>query len=94
VTRQQRIRWYGSAVALMAVGVIGGFVVPGLVGDIILLTLLTLGMGWILLLVFYEIGLSEDKARAKEDAERRRRQPDHEEPDRRPWLARRPRRPD
>jgi hypothetical protein len=93
VTRVQRIRWYGSAVALMAVGVIGGFVVPGLVGDIIRLTLLTLGMGWILLLVFYEIGLSEDKARAKEDEERRRRQPEHGEPERRPWLGRRPRRP-
>jgi uncharacterized membrane protein YfcA len=93
LAKQQRIRWYGSAAALMAVGVIAGFAVSGLVGDIIRLTLLTLGMGWVLLLVFYEIGLSEDKARAKEDEERRRHQPEHEEPDRRPWLRRRPRRP-
>jgi hypothetical protein len=93
VTRDKRIRWYGSAAGLIAVGVIAGFVVPGLVGDIIRLTLITLGMGWVLLLVFYEIGLSEDKARAKEDEERRRHQPEHDEPDRRPWLGRRPRRP-
>jgi hypothetical protein len=93
VTRDKRIRWYGSAAGLIAVGVIAGFVVPGLVGDIIRLTLITLGMGWVLLLVLYEIGLSEDKARAKEDEERRRHQPEHDEPDRRPWLGRRPRRP-
>ena len=93
MTRDKRIRWYGSAAGLIAVGVIAGFAVPGLVGDIIRLTLITLGMGWVLLLVFYEIGLSEDKARAKEDEERRRHQPEHDEPERRPWLGRRPRRP-
>jgi hypothetical protein len=78
----------------MAVGVVCGFAVPGIVGDIIRLSLLTLGMGWVILLVFYEIGLSEDKARAKEEEERRGRQPEHEEPERRSWLPRRPRRPD
>ena len=93
MTRQQRIRWYGSAVGLAAVGVICGFAVPGLVGDIIRLTLITLAMGWVILLVFYEIGLSEDKARAQEEEERRRRQPEHDEPEPRPWLPRRPRRP-
>jgi hypothetical protein len=93
MTREQRIRWYGSAAGLMIVGVVCGFAVPGLVGDIIRLTLLTLGMGWVILLVFYEIGLSEDKARAEEEKERRRLQPEHEEPERRSWLPPRPRRP-
>ena len=93
MTAHQRIRWYGSAVGLILVGVICGFAVSGLVGDIIRLSLITLGLGWMLLLVFYEIGLSEDKARAKEEEERRRRQPEHEEPKRRPWLPRPPRRP-
>ena len=77
----------------MAVGVICGFAVSGLVGDIIRLTLITVGFGWVLLLVFYEIGLSEDKARAREEEERRRRQPEHDEPPRRPWFSGRPRRP-
>jgi len=67
MTREQRIRWYGSAVGLIGVGVVCGFVVPGLVGAIIRLTLITLAMGWVILLVFYEIGLSEDKGRAKEE---------------------------
>lgn len=93
MTRAQRIRWYGSAVGLIAVGVVCGFAVPGLVGDIIRLTLITLAMGWVILLVFYEIGLSEDKARAKEEEERRGRQPEHDEREPRPWLPRRPRRP-
>lgn len=93
MTREQRIQWYGAAVGLMAVGVVCGFVVPGLVGDIIRLTLITLGMGWVILLVFYEIGLSEDKARAREEEERRGHQPEHHEREPRPWLPRRPRRP-
>ena len=90
---RQRILAYGSAAGLMLIGVICGFAVPGLVGDIIRLSLITLGMGAVLLLVFYEIGLSEDKARAKEEEERRERQPEHEEPQRQRWLPRRPRRP-
>ena len=88
---RQRILAYGSAAGLMLIGVICGFAVPGLVGDIIRLSLITLGMGAVLLLVFYEIGLSEDKALAKEEEERRRRLPRHEEsPPRRPWRPRRP----
>jgi hypothetical protein len=93
VTRRQRIRAYGSAAGLMLVGVICGFVVPGLTGDIIRLSLITLGLGAVLLLVFYEIGLSEDKARAREEEERRRRRPEHDEPPRRSWFSSRPRRP-
>jgi hypothetical protein len=78
----------------MLVGVICGFAVPGLVGDIIRLSLITLGMGAVLLLVFYEIGLSEDRARAKEQEEREKRRPQHDdEPEKRHWPARRPRRP-
>ena len=91
---RERIRAYGSAAALMLVGVICGFAVSGLVGDIIRLSLITLGMGAVLLLVFYEIGLSEDKARAKEEEARRERRPEHdEESPRESWLSARRRRP-
>jgi hypothetical protein len=93
VSWRERIRWYGAAVGLMVVGVICGFAIAGLVGDILRLTLITLGLGAVLLLVFYEIGLSEDKARAKEEEERGRRQPQHEDPPRGLRSSGRPRRP-
>jgi hypothetical protein len=92
MTGRERIRAYGAAAALAVVGGICGFVVPGLVGEIIRLTLITLALGAVLLLVFYEIGLSEDKAREREEEERRPRQSEHEEPPRRLWSPR-PRRP-
>jgi hypothetical protein len=81
---------------MAVVGGICGFVVPGLVGQILRLSLITLAMGWVLLLVFYEIGLSEDHAREREEEERRKRheeEPKHDEPGRRLWSSGRPRRP-
>lgn len=93
MTRPQRIRAYGAAAGLAVIGVICGFAVPGLVGDIIRLTLITLGMGAVLLLVFYEIGLSEDKARARDEEERRKRGREYLDRERRPWTSGRPRRP-
>jgi hypothetical protein len=97
VARRERILAYGGAVALVLVGGLCGWLIPGLTGDVVRLSLITLGFGAVLLLVFYEIGLSEDKARAREEEERRQReeppQPGHDEPERRPWSARRQRRP-
>jgi hypothetical protein len=96
VARRDRIRAYGSAVALAVVGGLLGFVIPGLVGQIVRLSLITLAMGAVLLLVFSEIGLSEDKDRAREEEERRKDEhalehPDSERPRR---ISGRPRRPD
>ncbi|HKN94143.1 MAG TPA: hypothetical protein VJU60_07420 [Thermoleophilaceae bacterium] len=92
MTARERIRAYGGAAGLAVVGGICGFLVPGLVGQIIRLTLITLAMGAVVILVFYEIGLSEDKEREREEEERRRHQPEHEEPSRHLWSPR-PRRP-
>jgi hypothetical protein len=85
---------------MAVLGGILGFAVPGIVGQVIRLTLITLAMGAVVLLVFYEVGLSEDHAREREDEERRKRleqQPKHDdEPERRLWGSarrRRPRRP-
>jgi hypothetical protein len=47
--------------------------IAGTTGEIVGLTLVTLGLGAVVLLVFFEIGLSEDRALA-EDEERRRKQ--------------------
>jgi hypothetical protein len=93
VSRRDRILAYGGAVALVLVGGLCGWVVPGLTGDIIRLSLITIGLGAVLLIVFYEIGLSEDREREREERERERRQPTHDKPESRPWLGRRPRRP-
>ena len=94
MARRDRILAYGGAVALVLVGGLCGWVVPGLTGDIIRLSLITVGFGAVLLIVFYEIGLSEDREREREERERERRQPTHDgDTGRRPWLGRRPRRP-
>jgi hypothetical protein len=100
VARRERIWAYGGAAGMAVLGGILGFAVPGIVGQVIRLTLITLAMGAVVLLVFYEIGLSEDHAREREDEERRKRleesQPQHDqEPERRLWSSarRRPRRP-
>jgi hypothetical protein len=93
VARRERILAYGGAVALVLVGGLCGWLIPGLTGDVVRLSLITLGFGAVLLLVFYEIGLSEDRERAREEKERERRRSKHDEPGSRPWLGRRPRRP-
>ncbi|HEY1597422.1 MAG TPA: hypothetical protein VGF74_18635 [Thermoleophilaceae bacterium] len=98
MARRERIWAYGGAAGMAVLGGIIGFAVPGIVGEVIRLTLITLAMGAVVLLVFYEIGLSEDHAREREDEERRKRleeqEPEHDEPERRLWSSgRRPRRP-
>jgi hypothetical protein len=97
VTRRERIRAYGSAAAMVVVGGIVGLTVKSTVGEVIRLSMITLGLGAVVILVFYEVGLSEDHARAREEEERRPRDPEptpHPETQRRPRLPRRPRRPD
>ena len=63
MSRRTRIWAYGSCLALIVVGGICGALVPGLTGDVILIGLEMLGLGGILLLVFLEVGLSEDRDR-------------------------------
>jgi hypothetical protein len=48
-------------------------VFPGLTGQLLALVLISLGLGAIVLLVFYEVGLSEDKERAAEEARQKER---------------------
>ena len=46
-------------------------VVSGLVGQLLALVLISVGLAAIVLLVFLEVGLSEDRARSQEEALRR-----------------------
>jgi hypothetical protein len=86
-----RIAAYGSAVAVIVLGVPCGLVIiGGKTGDVVAASLVTLGLGAILLLVFLEIGLSEDRDRAREEEQRRE---DKEKRAPRPPRITKPRRP-
>lgn len=72
MSRRSRIVAYGSAAAVAVIGGICAAVIPGLTGQLFALVLISVGLGAMVLLVFYEVGLSEDKERA---AEQERREP-------------------
>ncbi|HET7049244.1 MAG TPA: hypothetical protein VFI54_13355 [Solirubrobacteraceae bacterium] len=66
MSSRSRIVAFGSAVAVAVIGGICAAVFPGLTGQLLALVLISVGLGAVVLLVFYEVGLSEDKARAAE----------------------------
>jgi uncharacterized membrane protein len=68
-------------------------VIGGLAGELAALTLITLGLGAVVLLVFFEIGLSEDRERAADEELRRKQADKRDDAQRRPPRLRRPRRP-
>jgi len=92
VTKRARVLTYGGIVVVILLAGLCRLLFNGFAVEVAALTVISLCLGAIVLLVFYEVGLSEDKARAKEEAERARRAagPVHREPP--PPL--RPRRPD
>jgi hypothetical protein len=84
MTSRTRLLSFGSAAVLIVLGVIAGPVLGGITGEAIAIALVSLGAIAVVSLVFLEVGLSEDRERAREQAVRKVR--------RRP--ARRRRRPD
>lgn len=92
VSRRARFLTYGSIVAIILLAGLFRLLVDGFGAEVASLTVISLCLGAIVLLVFYEVGLSEDKARAEEEAERARRRsgPGHRDPP----APLRPRRPD
>lgn len=91
MTPRWRVIAYGSAAALVVAGSICAAVASGRAADAVAIALITLGLGAVVLLVFYEVGLSEEKELAKEEKRRQRAQRAAAEPRRRP--RRWPRRP-
>jgi hypothetical protein len=95
MTRRSRIVGFGSAALLVVAGAVCAAVFsPGL-GEDLALVLISLGAVLAVSLVFLEVGFSEDRERAREEAararearekERKRRRPD--EPGRRSGRAR------
>ena len=83
-----RMLTYGPAVLLMIIGVALGAALGGLAGGLTALVLVSLGGSAVVLLMFYEIGLSDDRERAAIDAERERREHvEHRRAELRPQLS-------
>jgi hypothetical protein len=70
VPPRSRIVGFGSAALLVVAGVACGLLVGGLTGQVLLIALIALGLGAALLLVFLEVGLSEDQEREREERRR------------------------
>ncbi len=90
VSRRQRIATYGTAGATAVAGVLCGVLMSGETGQLLAIALLSIGLGAIVLFVFLEIGLSEDRERAEQDARRERQA--QRDVTRSPWRRRLPRR--
>jgi hypothetical protein len=72
MTRRSRIVGFGSAALLVVLGAVCAAVLsPGL-GEDLALALISLGAILAVSLVFLEVGFSEDRARAREEAARAR----------------------
>jgi hypothetical protein len=92
VSQRARILAFGSAAALVLVGVAGGALVGGVAGEVLAIVLVSAGLGGAVLLIFLEVGLSEEREHEREEQRRRRRGLRMLEL-RRGRLRRRPRRP-
>jgi hypothetical protein len=96
VSRRSRIVGFGSAGLLVLAGAVCAVAVSGGLGAILALVLIGLGSVEAVSLVFAEVGFSEDRERAREEAARRRkpRSARPERPARRPLdrMRGRPRR--
>jgi fatty acid desaturase len=66
MTTRGRIIAFGTAAALVLAGIVCAIVISGLIGQLLTFVLIAFGLCAAVLLVFYEIGLSEDHDRARE----------------------------
>jgi membrane protein involved in colicin uptake len=94
---------YGAAIAVVVVGILCGAIIPGTLGGTICTAVVGVGLVAVISLVFYDVGLTEDRDRARTQArdERLRRleegrsgtsKPAHREERRRPDRSSRTRR--
>jgi hypothetical protein len=72
VAPRPRLLTFGSAAALVVAGAVCAALVGGLTGEVLAIALITLGLGAVVLLVFLEIGLSEERELAREEKRRQR----------------------
>jgi hypothetical protein len=89
-SRQRRVA-FGLAATLVLAGVVCAILVGGVTGELLTIILISLGLGGGLLLVFFEIGVGEERELAREQERRDalERRGSRGRSARRPW-ARRP----
>jgi len=80
---------FGSAALLTLIGVLCAIVIRGLTGQLLTMVLVSLGLGGVVLLVFLEVGLSEDRELARQERQRQARAEQRRAP-RRVRFRRRP----
>jgi hypothetical protein len=73
VAARTRILAFGAAGLLVIAGVLCAGLVNGLTGQVLAIALISAGLGGALLLMFLDVGLSEDRQRARDEDRRRRR---------------------
>jgi hypothetical protein len=73
VAPRSRALAFGSAAALVVAGALCALLIDGLTGEVLAIALITFGLGAVVLLVFFEVGLSEDRELERERKRRRRR---------------------
>jgi hypothetical protein len=73
VAPRSRVLAYGSAAGAVVAGSICAALVDGLTGEVLAIALITLGLGAVLLVMFLEVGLSEERDLAMEEQQRRQR---------------------
>jgi uncharacterized membrane protein len=93
MARRSRILSFGCAAALVLAGAASAVLVGGLAGELLTISLMSLGLAGALLLVFLEIGLSDERAVERDEQSRRRRERRALSNLRRVRLLGRPRRP-
>jgi hypothetical protein len=68
MTPRTRILRYGVSIAVVLAGVVCGAVIPGSAGGTAATVLVGIGLVGVVSLIFYEVGLTEDRDRAQERA--------------------------
>jgi hypothetical protein len=68
--KRARIAWFGGAAALVIAGVLCAVLIPSTTGQVLAMGAIGIGLVLALSLVFFEVGLSEDRERASAAAPR------------------------
>ena len=81
MSRRSRIIGFGSAGMLVVAGIACAFAFSGSLGQNLAFVLVALGLVLATSLVFYEVGLTEDRSRAREEKARRQLERERERED-------------
>lgn len=72
VTPRNRLLAFGGSILAIVLGGVAALVLGGIAGEAVAIALVSLGSVAVVSLLFLEVGLSEDRERAREQASSRR----------------------